>query len=100
MERILGSKLQLQMLTDSEQSSKVLTKSPYITEKRLMGDIAAAGKTCFDQSISVIALIHAKDSIADSLTKVYGNQALLKVLRTNQLFHVVRQSVSTPPRPR
>lgn len=96
---MLGTKIPIIILTDSNQVFDVLTRAKYTTEKRLMVDIAAARQAYNERIISNIGLIRSEYNLAGSLTKSDGNKAIINVLQANKLCHPVEQFIirADPP---
>ena len=84
LEDILGKKLPLKMLTDSKCLFDIITKQSETTEKRLEIDVKAVREGYNAFEISDIGFIRSANNPADALTKVRGNDSLLKLLETNK----------------
>ena len=80
------------MLTDSKALFDVIKGSKYMTEKRLMVDLAAIREAYKDRTISNIGLIRSEHNLADGL-KIGPNAALQKWLQNNTLQHPIEQYV-------
>ena len=93
LQRMLGRKILLLMLTDSKALFDVITGSDYTTEKRLMVDLAAIREAYNDRTISIIGLIRSEHNPAAGLTKTGPNAAWQKLLQTNKLQHPIEQYV-------
>ena len=90
---MMGKRLELHMLTDSETLFSVLVKSTTTIELRLMIDIASAKQSFDRDEITTISWIRRSENIADAMTKVTPNQTLLQFLRTNKLVYNIDQLV-------
>ena len=75
IEKAMGRKIPLLMLTDSQALFDVLTRAKYTSEKRLMIDIEAARQSYSNKEIDSIALIESEYNPANALTKVAPNNS-------------------------
>lgn len=91
LKRMLNMDIPILMITDSEALFRILTRVRYTTERRLEIDIASARQAYSTKEISNIGWIHTDDNYADDLTKIGGNGALLRLLKTHQVKHEIRQ---------
>jgi hypothetical protein len=81
------------MLTDSAGLFDSITRHKPTTERRLMLGIYAAREAYKRGDLDNIALIRTEYNVADSMTKVPGNGALLTLLKTHHIEHPVVQYV-------
>lgn len=58
-----------------------------------MVDINAVREAYLNKIISNVALIKTQYNIADSLTKIGSNQALIRLLMTHRIEHPIEQYV-------
>ena len=93
---ILHCVLPLVMVTDSEILFNIITRRRITAEKRLMIDLLAARQAFDDRVITNIVLIESGHNPADSLTKIKGNNALLKLLKTSKIDHPLKQFITEP----
>jgi hypothetical protein len=91
LQRILGKELHLLMLTDSQSLFDVVTRSKYPTEKRLQIDLAGIREAYDNREIANIGLIRSDFNVADGLTKVGPNPALLNLMKSDVLNHTAEQ---------
>lgn len=68
LKRVIGRKLPLTMITESEQLFKAIIKSTTTTEKILMIDVEAAREAYNDEEISDVVWMLGKNNTADGLT--------------------------------
>lgn len=94
LERIIGRRTPLLMMTDSKLLFDVLTRARYTTERRL--DIASAREAYLGGVISNVGLIQSAHNPADGLTKIQCNDSLQHLLRLHKLDHPVEQYVIHP----
>jgi hypothetical protein len=93
LQAILGRKVPLLLLTDSESLFYTLTRDKYTRERRLLLDIAAVRNAYKSHEISNIGLIDSVYNLADPLTKVksgVASDALLNVIKTGKIDHPIR----------
>lgn len=76
IEKMVGRRVPLTMLTDSESLFKLIVKSSVTTENRLMVDMRAAREAYERGNISIVGWIWSPDNIADGLNKVSKCKAL------------------------
>lgn len=93
LQRILGPKIPLLHLIDSQVLFDVITGQKYRTEKRLMVDIASIREAYKDWAISNIGIIRSEINIADGLSKLSPNHALRQMMLTNVIHHPIEQYV-------
>ena len=93
LERAIGRKIPLLMLTDSQALFDVLTRAKYTSEKRLMIDIEVARNAYAKKEIDNIALIESQYNPAYAMTKISPNEALIKIMKSNKLDHPVKQYI-------
>ena len=93
---LLGRKLPILMLKDSEIHFDVLTRSRYTTEKRLMIDISSAREAYREKKIAKGVLIHSDYNYADSPTNIKVNSSMQKLIETNKISPPIRQWVIQP----
>jgi hypothetical protein len=93
---LVGRHVPLLMLTDSAGLFDFITRGKRTTEGRLMLDLCAAREAYKNREIDNIALIRSEHNVADAMTKVSGNEALLKMLKSHRLNHAVVQHVVAP----
>lgn len=93
LSRLLDRDIPLLMLTDSDGRFRVLTKSRYAVERRLMVDIAAVRESHGRGDISNIVLIESKFNIAEGLTKAGPNHALWKALTIGKIDRPISEWV-------
>lgn len=79
--RVRRNHLPIIMLMDSEALFRILTRSRYITKRRLEIDICSSRESYHKRKCSNIACIHSEDNYAEDLTNVNGNGALLNLIR-------------------
>jgi hypothetical protein len=96
LKRLTGKHIPLLMLTDSAGLFDAITRHRQTTEGRLMIDIYAAREAYRKREMDNIALIRSQHNVADALTKVPGNGALLAVLKQHSVDHPVEQYVLDP----
>jgi Reverse transcriptase (RNA-dependent DNA polymerase) len=97
LESMIGKFIPLLILTDSRPLFDVLICAKYTTEKRLMIDISAAREGFTRRDITNVCLIRSEHNIADAMTKLASNAAMLNILKTNQVNHPIEQYVVDPP---
>lgn len=93
LQRMLGREIPLLLFTDSKLLFDVITGNRYTTEARLMVDVASVREAYNQKIISNIALIKKEHNVADALTKIKPNDALLQVLSAHKLIHPIQQYV-------
>lgn len=93
IEQLLGKRIAITMLTDSQSLFDIITKSSYSTEKRILIDIACAKEAYRKKELSDIGLVGSKDNIADCLTKKTSGKDLLLVVTNGKLQMKVKQYV-------
>ena len=93
VERLLGILIPITLLTDCELLFDAFIRSRYTTERHLMIEIASAREAYLNGLVVNIGLLLWEHNPADSLTKIEGNNALDKLLRTHRLDHPVQQYV-------
>jgi hypothetical protein len=93
---LLGREVPILMHTDSAALFDAITRYKRTTEARLMIDIHAVREAYRRKELHNVALIRSEYNIADAMTKVPGNAALLQCLRTHQVRHHVEQYVIEP----
>jgi hypothetical protein len=93
---LMGRHIPIFMFTDSARLFDSITSIKRTTECRLMLDIYAAREAYKKREIDNIALIRSQYNIADAMTKVKGNGALLNALETHKLAHPVVKYVFSP----
>lgn len=93
IENILGRKLSITMLTDSESLFKVIIKASTTTERRLMIDIRATREAYVREEINDVGWISSEDNIADAMTKLSPCKSLDNLMQTGQLHMQVQQWV-------
>lgn len=96
VQRMIGSRVPLLMLTDSKCLFDVITGSRYTSEKRLMIDLEALREAYKRRDIDNIGLINSADNAADSLTKLKANSALLRLMTQERVDHPLQQYVTEP----
>jgi hypothetical protein len=96
LSRLVGRHIPLVMLTDSAGLFDAITRDRRTTEARLMLDLYAARQAYKNKELENVALIRSEHNAADALTKVPGNDALLRVLKSHKVDHPVVQYVITP----
>jgi len=79
------------MLTDSKQTSSVITRATHTTEKRLNIDVAAAREAHNRHTISNVGLVTSEHNMADRLTKPGLCPALDSMMRTRAEESPVQQ---------
>ena len=82
---LIGTKVPVQLLTDSKSLFDVISKGSRTSEERMMLDIAAAREGFKNRVISDIGFVRSSYNIADGLTKSMQQRALQQVLRTGHL---------------
>ena len=85
LEVLLGTKVSVQLLTDSKSLFDVISKGSRTSEKRPMLDIAAAREGFRDKVISDIGFVRSSLNIANGLTKAMQQRSLQQVLMTGWL---------------
>ena len=93
---MLGRRIPIIILTDSEILFNSIIRRRCTTERRLMVDLYIARAAFEAQEISNIALIDSDDNPADALTKLKPNTALRDLLYTGMLNQNVKQYVIDP----
>ena len=93
LQRLLGIHIPLYIFIDSKALFDVFTKFKHTCEHRLMIDIESAREAYKEYEIENIGLIKSEYNPADSLTKINGNGALMKLLITHKIDHPVEQYV-------
>jgi hypothetical protein len=96
LKRLLGKHVPMLMLTDSAGLFDAITRHNRTSEGRLMLDIYAARESYRNREMDNIALIRSQHNIADAMTKVRGNSALLDLLRAHRIEHPVARYVLNP----
>lgn len=93
---LLDRKLEIRMMTDSKQLFDAITRGRRTTERRLSIDITAARDAYQRFEIDTICLIAGEHNPADALSKIGGNDSLLKVMdgidRTPIVEQIVRET--------
>jgi hypothetical protein len=90
---LVGHRVPMLMLTDSAGLFDSMTRYKRTTEGRLKLDICAAREAYKRGDLHNIALIRTQYNVADAMTKVPGNNALLNLLMTHKIDHPVVQYV-------
>ena len=93
IEQVLGKRIPITMLTDSQSLFDIITKSSYSTERRILIDVAVAKEAYRKKDLSDIGLVASKDNVSDCLTKTSSGRDLLKVVTNGKLFMEVKQYV-------
>jgi hypothetical protein len=94
----MGKRVPMLMLMDSASLFDAITRQRRTSEGRLMIDMYAAREAYRRHDLDNISLIKSEFNLADALTKVPGNSALLDTLRTHRISHPVAQYVLAPNR--
>lgn len=89
IERVLGRKLEVHAYTDSRQLFDAITKEKHTLKKGLSIDIAASRDAYTKFKIDRIGLLRGKSNLADGLTEIGGNGALLKILTRKDTTKIV-----------
>jgi hypothetical protein len=96
LESMIGKFVPLLILTDSRPLFDVLICAKFTTEKRLMIDISAAREGFTRRDITNVCLIRSEHNVADAMTKLASNAALLHILKSNRVNHPIEQYVVDP----
>jgi Reverse transcriptase (RNA-dependent DNA polymerase) len=93
IEKMLGRKVPLSLLTDSKSLFDIITKSSSTLEKRLMIDVAAARESYANEELSDIGLIRGEHNPADAFTKdsPAARKMLETILTSGSLDHPIVQ---------
>jgi hypothetical protein len=84
------------MLTDSKSLFDIITTQKRTTEHRLMIDIFAARQAYRRREIDNIGLIRSEFNLADDLTKLRGNGAMLRAIQSGRIQHPIEDFVVRP----
>jgi hypothetical protein len=96
LETILGRKIPLLLLTDSESLFSTLTRDKYTKERRLLLDIAVVRQAYKMHELSNIGLIDSAHNLAVGLTKLKPKaapNALLAILQSAKVNHPIKRWV-------
>jgi hypothetical protein len=77
---MLGRHVPLLLMTDSRSLLKVIVNHKKPEEGRLMLDVYAVREAYRCLEIDNLALVRSEYNVADALTKIDGNDALLRIL--------------------
>jgi hypothetical protein len=78
---MLGRHVPLLLMTDSRSLFKVIVNHKKTEEGRLMLYVYSVREAYRCREIDKLALIRSEYNVADALTKIDGNDALLRMLR-------------------
>lgn len=93
LEKILGCRIPLTMLTDSESLFRVIIKSSITTEKKLMVDVRAAREAYHKVEIGDVGWIRSTENLVDGLKKFAKCKALTACLESRIITTSVEQWV-------
>lgn len=80
LEKMVGFKVSLTILTESESLFRIIVKSSISAEKRLMVDIRAAGEVYEVGDISDVGWIRSNHNLSDALTKVQKMYRVVQII--------------------
>lgn len=93
MERALGRKIKIAIITDSESLLNVVVKSSVTSEKRLTVDTKAAREAFDRREIRNIGWVKSRENLADRLTKRARCTAQEQFLDTGRMKMTIEQWV-------
>eukprot|EP00171_Calliarthron_tuberculosum_P004994 IDg4994t1 len=85
LERMLGRKADLHILTDSRSAYHISTSLITTKEKRLMLDVHLLREAYERREITKITWISSNCNVADCLTKLKHNNSILQMLKSNRI---------------
>ena len=98
IEDMLGRRVPMMMITDSQALFRVVVRSSTTTERRMMIDLRAAREAYCAQEIDDIGWVESCDNPADGLTKAKKCETLIELMDTGIWSGEVRQWVVRTPR--